>query len=496
MPWVAGLAIRVLTHERALAGVAHDPDIPSPVPSVTSSARHHTLAGNGQSGQRVLVEALVTLVQRRQLAGITITRALEGSGTHGRLRTAGALELGEDMPVVVEIVDRAERIEALLPEVAALVTTGTLTVGEVRLYVPTTRLLVRDVMRPTAGAISPETPLADALKLLLEGARRMLPVVDGRGVLVGVLTLGHLLELGEHSGAATTAALTLAQPVDARPASEGLRQRLDSLVAGRTVREGMLAQPLTVRPEMPLDAVGRALTQRHLTRAPVVDGGGRLVGLISERVIVEALVGAQEQALRAGDPATGASADSPIDADLDVSALDLRLCVLPGAGEHLTAEALADTETILLPETTGAAETIQACKQARGGLALIIGFDGRLVGVVDEDALLARAFPPGVMSGAPPAGASGLNRLWLRLFARAPGSAQASLLQGPHGRSLVARDLMRPAQPWVTPTTPVVEALALMERDDQRDVACVVGEDGRPRGALWRHDVVRALLGG
>ncbi|MEO7002209.1 MAG: DUF190 domain-containing protein [Ktedonobacterales bacterium] len=481
MPWVAGLTVRVLTHERAFAGVAHAADTAS---RFSASLRRNTHTGNGQSGRQLLVEALVALVQRRQLAGITITRALEGSETHGRLRAAGALELGEDLPIVVEIVDRAERIEALLPEVAALVTTGALTVSEVRLYIPATRLQVRDVMQAPAGGIAPDAPLGDALHLLLEGARRLAPVVDDRGVLVGVLTLGRLLEVGERTGAT----VTLAQAAEERVALSDVRKRMDRLVAGRTVRDVMLTQPLTVRPELPLDAVGRALAQCHLTRAPVVDGAGRLVGMVSERAIVAALVGAQQQA-------KGAQGTK----DVDDRPLDLRLCVLPGAGEQLTAAILADPEALTLPETTGALATIQACEHACGSLALIVGADGRLVGVVDEDALLAYATRDGgAFRGAN--GASGLNRVLLRLFFHAPTASQTPFTYGPHGHPLTARDLMRPPRPLLTPQDPAVEALALMEREGASDGACdvafVVGADGRPYGALWRHDVVRVLLGG
>jgi len=105
MAYVRGLAVRVLTHERA------------------------------RSGRRDTVDALRELARREGLAGVTVTRGIEGYSPRGGMRSAEVVELGDDLPVAVEIVDRAERIEVVLPQIEALVTEGTLTVAEVRLWV-------------------------------------------------------------------------------------------------------------------------------------------------------------------------------------------------------------------------------------------------------------------------------------------------------------------------------------------------------------------------
>lgn len=43
------------------------------------------------------------------------------ASAHDGMRSSGVIELGDDVPLVVEIVDRADRIEPLLPEIATLV---------------------------------------------------------------------------------------------------------------------------------------------------------------------------------------------------------------------------------------------------------------------------------------------------------------------------------------------------------------------------------------
>jgi uncharacterized protein len=66
------------------------------------------------------------------LAGAT-ARGLGGFGAHSRLHSAKILRLSSDLPVVVEIVDEAERIEAFLPVVDGAVAEGLATVERVDL---------------------------------------------------------------------------------------------------------------------------------------------------------------------------------------------------------------------------------------------------------------------------------------------------------------------------------------------------------------------------
>jgi PII-like signaling protein len=59
-------------------------------------------------------------------------RGLEGFGAHSRLHTTRILRLSEDLPVVVEIVDEAERIESFLPLLDEMVAEGMVTLEKVR----------------------------------------------------------------------------------------------------------------------------------------------------------------------------------------------------------------------------------------------------------------------------------------------------------------------------------------------------------------------------
>jgi uncharacterized protein len=78
-----------------------------------------------------LYQALVELLRREGLAGATVLRGVEGFGGHSRIHTARVLRLSEDLPLVVEVVDRAERIEAILPQIDAMVSEGLVTIMDV-----------------------------------------------------------------------------------------------------------------------------------------------------------------------------------------------------------------------------------------------------------------------------------------------------------------------------------------------------------------------------
>jgi len=76
---------------------------------------------------RPLYEILVEEVRRRHMAGATVLRGVLGFGAHSRLHKASILRLSEDLPVIVEIVDRTDRIEALLPFLDEVIQEGLVT---------------------------------------------------------------------------------------------------------------------------------------------------------------------------------------------------------------------------------------------------------------------------------------------------------------------------------------------------------------------------------
>jgi PII-like signaling protein len=94
---------------------------------VGESDRHEGLA---------LHEWIVRRAREQGLAGATVLRGLEGFGAHSRLHTARILRLSSDLPIIVEIVDTEEKIEAFLPTIDGAIGEGLATIErvEVRFY--------------------------------------------------------------------------------------------------------------------------------------------------------------------------------------------------------------------------------------------------------------------------------------------------------------------------------------------------------------------------
>ena len=82
---------------------------------------------------RPLYSAIVQLCQQKGLAGASVTRCVEGYGAGHRLHTTRLLELTENLPVRIEIVDLAERVEPLLADLSTMIREGLVTVANVHI---------------------------------------------------------------------------------------------------------------------------------------------------------------------------------------------------------------------------------------------------------------------------------------------------------------------------------------------------------------------------
>jgi len=83
-------------------------------------------------GHQPLYEAIVTKAREHGLAGATVLRGLLGYGASSVLHTAKILELSDDLPMVVEIVDTEEHIQKFLPVLDGMLSSGLVTLEKVR----------------------------------------------------------------------------------------------------------------------------------------------------------------------------------------------------------------------------------------------------------------------------------------------------------------------------------------------------------------------------
>ena len=91
----------------------------------------------GESDKREglpLYEWIVRKAREQGLAGATVLRGLEGFGARSLLHTAKLLRLSSDLPIIVEIVDTANKIESFLLLVDDAVEEGLATIEKVEVH--------------------------------------------------------------------------------------------------------------------------------------------------------------------------------------------------------------------------------------------------------------------------------------------------------------------------------------------------------------------------
>lgn len=81
---------------------------------------------------KLLYEAIVEAAHEHGLNGATVLRGISGYQVPHEIQRRSILRLSEDLPIVIEIVDSAEKIESFIPQVDAMLKEGLVTVEKVR----------------------------------------------------------------------------------------------------------------------------------------------------------------------------------------------------------------------------------------------------------------------------------------------------------------------------------------------------------------------------
>ena len=78
-----------------------------------------------------LYTALVEMLRAEGCAGATVLRGIEGFGAASRIHTANILRLSQDLPIMVVFIDKAERVEAVMPRLEEMLASGLVVVEDV-----------------------------------------------------------------------------------------------------------------------------------------------------------------------------------------------------------------------------------------------------------------------------------------------------------------------------------------------------------------------------
>ncbi len=79
---------------------------------------------NDRHGRHPLHKAVVELLRREGVAGVTVYRGIMGFGAHHQTHQDSLLRFSSDLPLTLEVIDRAEVIDRVEPELAAMMNGG------------------------------------------------------------------------------------------------------------------------------------------------------------------------------------------------------------------------------------------------------------------------------------------------------------------------------------------------------------------------------------
>jgi acetoin utilization protein AcuB len=131
-------------------------------------------------------------------------------------------------------------------------------------------MLVRETMTPDPIVVHPDTSFGDAMELLRTKKIRRLPVVDDKGVLVGIVVEKDLLK------AAPSPATTLSV------------YEIPYLLSKLKIKDIMTKRVITVEEDWPLEEAARVMVEHKIGCLPVVRGN-KVIGIITETDIFRAM---------------------------------------------------------------------------------------------------------------------------------------------------------------------------------------------------------------
>lgn len=408
-------------------------------------------------GHQASYIAIVEFLRKENASGATVLRAVEGFGSTGVVHTNRLVDVQWRLPLVVEWIDSAERVDRLLGHIKEKVGHGLITVEdtEVVLYEPhpvrrvSSHVMAGEVMSRDVASVTRDTPVRTVVELMLGKNYRAVPVVED-GHPIGIITNSDLVLRGG-LGIRLELLPSLETP---ELHSELERLAKDMKVAG----EIMTPSPVTVHSSMPLTQVADVMAHRHLKRLPVVDDLARLVGVISRldllRTVAEGFQGEEPEERRE----IGMNGRMPI------------------------SRVMRREVPTVYPDTP-VGEVLPAVFSTRLNRAVVVDRERHVIGIVTDAELLDRVTPS-------------LRRSFIHsLMHRLPFGHHKpdELAAEEHAKAHTARDLMLGDVPVASENTPVREAIAPMLHGKEKLIA-IVDEEKHLVGIVDRADILRGLV--
>jgi CBS domain-containing protein len=393
---------------------------------------------------KALDAELLEMLRAKGMAGATVFRGMAGFGAHSHIRTARIEVLSMDLPVIVEVIDLPEKIEAILEVVYPMVREGLITIEDVQIVKYTHRFLnplpadrlVSEVMTRDVISITSDLPIHQAWKQMLENRVKATPVVDRNGTVVGILTDEDLLDR-----AGIQQRLSIAIRMDA----EEVNQELQTLESSPLKVADVMTQPVvTVLADETLGIATSRMVKSGLKRLPVTDHHGKLVGMLSRLDILRQV------------------------ANIPISVPPAQLPV----GAIKTVEDVMSKDIPMVNQDEDLATIIEKFAKSDSHRLIVIDPRGKAIGLLSDSDVVTRVQP---------AKRKNILDALRQIGKPAPGKE-------------TALDLMSAGPLTVPPDLPVVEAVKTM-LGKSRKWMVVIDENEKPLGLVDRQILLESISG-
>jgi CBS domain-containing protein len=147
-------------------------------------------------------------------------------------------------------------------------------------------LKVKDIMTKEVIAVSPDTEIVNAAKILLENRINGMPVIDAFGRLVGIICQSDLV--AQQKGIPIPSVFTFLESFIPLTSMKRIDKEMEK-IAALTVKEAMTLEPVTVSPETDIEEVAKLMVDKKYHTLPVMDGG-KVVGIVGKEDVLKTLL--------------------------------------------------------------------------------------------------------------------------------------------------------------------------------------------------------------
>ncbi len=147
---------------------------------------------------------------------------------------------------------------------------------------------VADIMERDPIAVGRDDDVESVIRVLREHELPGVPVVNGSGRLVGIITENDLILRDEQADLHLPHHLDIMGGVIYLESMKHFEERITKAFAS-TGEDMMTADPITVTPDAPVEEAANLIAKHKHNRLPVVDDDGRLVGVVTRLDVLDAI---------------------------------------------------------------------------------------------------------------------------------------------------------------------------------------------------------------